>query len=157
MFLMQQTIHFDSCFILILKLIYSKDGLLTQFMATGDSRGQKKLIKDSYQILSNKDAILIKNYMNILTCSHTITLCDMFVLNQRPCTGNLIIGFLRIIYFLEMRNCSLILAIALLILILALKESCKAHGSLGLKLPSRSSPPFYAKQRTLSPKDTNGH
>ena len=49
--------------------------------------------------------------MNILTCSHTITLCDMFVLNQRPCTGNLIIGFLRIIYFLEMRNCSLMLAI----------------------------------------------
>ena len=87
--------------------------------------------------------------MNILTCSHTITLCDMFVLNQRLCTGNLIIGFLRIIYFLEMRNCSLMLAIALLILILALKESCKAQGSLGLKLPSRSSPPFYAKQRTL--------
>ena len=89
--------------------------------------------------------------MNILTFSHTITLCDMFVLNQRPCTGNLIIGSLRIIYFLEMRNCSVILAIALLILILALKESCKARGSLELKLPSRSSPPFYAKQRTISP------
>ena len=29
-------------------------------------------------------------------------------------------------------------------------ESCKALGSLELKLPSRSYPPFYAKQRTLS-------
>ena len=27
-----------------------------------------------------------------------------------------------------------------------------AQNSLELKLPSRSSPPFYAKQRTLSPK-----
>ena len=89
--------------------------------------------------------------MNILTFSHTITLCDMFVLNQRPCTGNLIIGSLRIIYFLEMRNCSVILAIALLILILALKESSVAQNSLELKLPSRFSPPFYAKQRILSP------
>ena len=80
--------------------------------------------------------------MNILTFSHIITLCDMFVLNQRPCTGNLIIGSLRIIYFLEMRNCSVILAIALLILILALKESCKAQGSLELKLPS--SPPHHS-------------
>ena len=32
-----------------------------------------------------------------------------------------------------------------------LKESYKAQNSLELKLPSRSSPPFYAKQRTLSP------
>ena len=31
-----------------------------------------------------------------------------------------------------------------------MKESCKAPGSLELKLPSRSYPPFYAKQRTLS-------
>ena len=28
-----------------------------------------------------------------------------------------------------------------------------AQTSLELKLPSRSSPPFYAKQRTLSPKE----
>ena len=28
-----------------------------------------------------------------------------------------------------------------------------AQNSLELKLPSRSSPPFYAKQRTLSPKE----
>ena len=32
-----------------------------------------------------------------------------------------------------------------------LKESYKVQNSLELKLPSRSSPPFYAKQRTLSP------
>ena len=31
-----------------------------------------------------------------------------------------------------------------------MKESCKAPGSLELKLPSRSYPPFYAKQGTLS-------
>ena len=31
-----------------------------------------------------------------------------------------------------------------------MKESGMAPGSLELKLPSRSSPPFYAKQRTLS-------
>ena len=31
-----------------------------------------------------------------------------------------------------------------------MKESCKALGSLELKLPSWSYPPFYAKQRTLS-------
>jgi len=34
-----------------------------------------------------------------------------------------------------------------------MKESCKARGSLQLKVPSRSSPPFYAKQRTLSPEE----
>ena len=33
------------------------------------------------------------------------------------------------------------------------KESYRAQNSLELKLPSRSSPPFYAKQRTLSPKE----
>ena len=33
------------------------------------------------------------------------------------------------------------------------KGSCKAPGSLELKLPSRSFPPVYAKQRTLSPKE----
>ena len=32
-----------------------------------------------------------------------------------------------------------------------LKESYMAQNSLELKLPSGSSPPFYAKQRTLSP------
>ena len=32
-----------------------------------------------------------------------------------------------------------------------LKKSCMAQGNLELKFPSRSSPPFYAKQRTLSP------
>ena len=37
------------------------------------------------------------------------------------------------------------------------KESYTAKNSLELKLPSRSSPPFYAKQRTLSPKEKNGH
>ena len=34
-----------------------------------------------------------------------------------------------------------------------MKESCKALGSLELKLPSWSYPPFYAKQRTLSPEE----
>ena len=33
-----------------------------------------------------------------------------------------------------------------------MKESCMAQGKLELKLPSRSSPPFCAKQRTLLPK-----
>ena len=33
----------------------------------------------------------------------------------------------------------------------SLKESYRAQNSLELKLPSRSSPPFYAKQRTLTP------
>jgi len=33
-----------------------------------------------------------------------------------------------------------------------LKESYRAQNNLELKLPSRSSPAFYAKQRTLSPK-----
>ena len=33
------------------------------------------------------------------------------------------------------------------------KESYKAQNSLELKVPSRSSPPFYAKQRTLSPEE----
>ena len=32
-----------------------------------------------------------------------------------------------------------------------MKESYMAQNSLELKLPSTSSPPFYAKQRTLSP------
>ena len=32
-----------------------------------------------------------------------------------------------------------------------MKESYLAQNSLELKLPSGSSPPFYAKQRTLSP------
>ena len=32
-----------------------------------------------------------------------------------------------------------------------MKESYTAQNSLELKLPSRPSPPFYAKQRTLSP------
>ena len=35
------------------------------------------------------------------------------------------------------------------------KESYTAQDSLELKLPSGSSPPFYAKQ--LSPKEKNGH
>ena len=34
-----------------------------------------------------------------------------------------------------------------------MKESYKAQNSLELKLPSRSSQPFYAKQRILSPKE----
>ena len=34
-----------------------------------------------------------------------------------------------------------------------MKESYMAQNSLELKLPSRSSPPFYAKERTLSPED----
>ena len=34
-----------------------------------------------------------------------------------------------------------------------MKESCMGQGSLELKLPSRSSPPFQAKQGTLSPKE----
>ena len=34
-----------------------------------------------------------------------------------------------------------------------MKESYMAQNSLELKLPSGSSPPFYAKQRTLSPKE----
>ena len=38
-----------------------------------------------------------------------------------------------------------------------LKETYTAQNSLELKLPSRSSPPFYAKQRTLSPEGKNGH
>ena len=33
-----------------------------------------------------------------------------------------------------------------------MKKSYMAQNSLEFKLPSRSSPPFYAKQRTLSPK-----
>ena len=33
-----------------------------------------------------------------------------------------------------------------------MKESYMAQNSLELKLPSRPSPKFYAKQRTLSPK-----
>ena len=32
-----------------------------------------------------------------------------------------------------------------------MKEGYMAQNSLELKLPSRSSPPFYVKQRTLSP------
>ena len=38
-----------------------------------------------------------------------------------------------------------------------MKESYMAQNSLELKLPSRPSPPFYAKQRTLSPEEKNGH
>jgi len=34
-----------------------------------------------------------------------------------------------------------------------MKESYTAQNSLELKLPSKSSPSFYAKQRTLSPKE----
>ena len=34
-----------------------------------------------------------------------------------------------------------------------MKESYVAQNSLKLKLPSRSSAPFYEKQRTLSPKE----
>ena len=34
-----------------------------------------------------------------------------------------------------------------------MKESYTAQNSLELKLHSGSSPPFYAKQRTLSPKE----
>ena len=34
-----------------------------------------------------------------------------------------------------------------------LKENYRAQNSLELKLPSGSSPPFYAKQRTLSPEE----
>ena len=33
-----------------------------------------------------------------------------------------------------------------------MKENYLAQNSLELKLPSGSSPPFYAKQRTLSPR-----
>ena len=36
-------------------------------------------------------------------------------------------------------------------LLCAMKESFMAQNRLELKLPSRSSPPFYAKQRTVSP------
>ena len=35
----------------------------------------------------------------------------------------------------------------------SVKESYTAQNSLELKHPSRSSPPFYAKQRTLSQKE----
>ena len=38
-----------------------------------------------------------------------------------------------------------------------MKESYMAQNSLELKLPSESSPPFYAKQRPLLPKEKNGH
>ena len=34
-----------------------------------------------------------------------------------------------------------------------LKENYRAQNSLELKLPSGYSPPFYAKQRTLSPEE----
>ena len=34
-----------------------------------------------------------------------------------------------------------------------MKESYLAQNSLELKLPSRSFPPFYAKQKTLSPEE----
>ena len=37
-----------------------------------------------------------------------------------------------------------------------LKESYRDENSLELKLPSGSFPPFYAKQRTLSPEENNG-
>jgi len=37
-----------------------------------------------------------------------------------------------------------------------LKESYTAQNSLELKLPLGSSPPFYAKQRTLSLEEKNG-
>ena len=37
------------------------------------------------------------------------------------------------------------------------KESYTAQNSLELKLPFGSSPPFYAKQRTLSLEEKNGH
>ena len=37
------------------------------------------------------------------------------------------------------------------------KESYMAQNSLELNLPSRASPPFYAKQRTRSPEGKNGH
>jgi len=37
------------------------------------------------------------------------------------------------------------------------KERYMAQNSLELKLPSRSSPPFYAKRITLSPEEENGH
>ena len=37
------------------------------------------------------------------------------------------------------------------------RKSYMAQNSLELKLPSLSSPPFYVKQRTLSPKEKNGH
>ena len=36
--------------------------------------------------------------------------------------------------------------------VLKVKETYMIQNNLELKLPSRSSPPFYAKQRTLSPK-----
>ena len=38
----------------------------------------------------------------------------------------------------------------------SLKESYMAQNSLELKLPLGSSPPFYAKQRTLSSEEKNG-
>ena len=38
-----------------------------------------------------------------------------------------------------------------------LKESYRDQNSLELKLPSGTSPPFYTKQRTLSPEENNGH
>jgi len=38
-----------------------------------------------------------------------------------------------------------------------MKESYMAQNSQELKLPSSSSPPFYAKQRTLSPEEKDGH
>ena len=37
----------------------------------------------------------------------------------------------------------------------SLKESYMAQNSLEFKLPSRSSPPFYVKQRTLSSEEKN--
>ena len=39
---------------------------------------------------------------------------------------------------------------------LLLKESYMAQNSLEFKLPSRSSPPFYVKQRILSPEEKKG-
>ena len=38
-----------------------------------------------------------------------------------------------------------------------MKEIFMAQNSLELKLPSRPSPPFYAKQITLSLEEKNGH
>ena len=59
--------------------------------------------------------------------------------------------------FISPAKYSLIYSLHLEALRSAAIESYVAQNNLESKLSSRSSPPFYVKQRTLSPKGKNGH
>ena len=113
------------------------------------STGPQGFIQDRIQAISQDQ---VKTVLLLESLKSTLWALDF--LPPRPQTPTLIYQHEEALYI---NNAHLSFSFYIYSLGSGMKESYTAQNSLQLKLPSRTSPPFYAKQTILSSKGKNGH